>query len=112
MEITTTVEGSVCVVALRGKFDTASSAEAETELMGSLDAGAERLLLDFSDVAYIASSGLRVLLKLAQRLKAEGGQLRLCSVNENVSEVLRISGFDTILDVFADRRSALDDYPG
>lgn len=110
MEITTTVESGVCIAALNGKFDTASSVGAESTLMDLLDEGNNRMLLDFSDVAYIASSGLRVLLKLAQRLKTESGQLRLCSVNESVGEVLRISGFDKILDVRADRQQALEDY--
>lgn len=109
MDITTTEENGVCIASLNGKLDTASSVPAESELMALLDQGENRLVLDFTDVAYIASSGLRVLLKLAQRLKTEGGELRLCSVNETVGEVFRISGFDKILAVCASQQEALAD---
>jgi anti-anti-sigma factor len=82
---------------------------AESTLSGLVDEGARRMVLDFSDVPYIASSGLRVLLKLAQRLKTEGGVLRLCAVNDTVGEVFQISGFDKILDVRDARQQALDE---
>ena len=111
MEIATIEEQGVCIATLDGKFDTASSVGAESALMGLMDKGGKRMLLDFANVDYIASSGLRVLLKLAQRSKTEGGQLRVCSVNATVGEVLRISGFDKILDVRTDRRQALADFP-
>lgn len=112
MDITTNEENGVCVAELNGKFDTASSVSVEKTLMGLLDEGKTRLLLDFSDVAYIASSGLRVLLKLAQRLKTEGGQLQLCSVNETVGEVFRISGFDKILEVRESKQQAMESAAG
>lgn len=110
MEITTIEEDGVCIASLNGKLDTASSVPAESELMALLDQGKNRLLLDFSNVAYIASSGLRVLLKLAQRLKTEGGQLRLCEVNEIVGQVFAISGFEKILDVSGSREQALGEF--
>lgn len=109
MDITTVEENGVCIAALSGKFDTVNSVSAEKTLMALLDEGKTRVLLDFTDVAYIASSGLRVLLKLAQRLKIEGGQLQLCSANETVGEVFRISGFDKILDVRESKQQAMVD---
>lgn len=110
MNITTTEENGIWIASLNGKLDTASSVPAEAELMALLDEGKNRLVLDFSGIAYIASSGLRVLLKLAQRFKNEGGQLRLCAVNDTVGEVFRISGFDKILAVSDSREQALGEF--
>lgn len=82
-------------------------------------AGAQRLeeviepldgivLVDLSDVAFVASSGLRVLLKHAQRLKSGGGALRLCGANDMVNDVFRMSGFDSIIEIHGE----CEDVPG
>ena len=80
-------------------------------------AGAQRLekelaetdgsvLIDLGDVSFVASSGLRVLLKHAQRLQEGGGELKLCSPNSTVADVFAMSGFDSILSVYEDRAKA------
>ena len=51
-----------------------------------------------------------MLLKLAQRMKNDGGKLRLCSANDTVIDVFRISGFDKILDIHESRTQALEDF--
>lgn len=56
-----------------------------------------KVAVNLSGVAFVASSGLRVLLKHAQRLKSEGGELRVCGANRTVSDVFRMSGFDSII---------------
>jgi anti-sigma B factor antagonist len=55
------------------------------------------VVIDLSGVAFVASSGLRVLLKQAQRLKFEGGELRVCGADKTVTEVFKMSGFDKII---------------
>jgi anti-anti-sigma factor len=76
-------------------------------------AGAQRLeeviqpldgmvLVDLSAVAFVASSGLRVLLKHAQRLKNGAGALRLCGANDTVNDVFRMSGFDSIIEIYGE----------
>lgn len=81
-------------------------------------AGAQRLekelaategivLVDIGNVSFVASSGLRVLLKHAQRLQTGGGELRLCSPNDTVADVFEMSGFDSILSVYATREEAV-----
>lgn len=100
MDINATENDGIWIAVLDGKLDTASADGAEAKLMELVDGGANRLVLDFGAVDYIASSGLRTLLKLAQRMKNEGGMLHLCQLNDMVSEVFEISGFDRILYVF------------
>jgi anti-anti-sigma factor len=51
-----------------------------------------------------------VLLATAKKLSAEGGELRLCSLNETVQEVFDISGFGMLLNVFETRAGALGDF--
>jgi anti-anti-sigma factor len=94
---------------MSGNFDIASSAPFDEQLTTLMDAGATRILLDFSNVSFIASTGLRMLLKTAQRVKNEGGLLHLCCINETVQEVFAMTGFDTILSIFETKEQALVD---
>ncbi len=71
-----------------------------------------QVAINLTDTAFVASSGLRVLLKHAQRFSDEGGVLVVCGANPTVAEVFQISGFDTIIDSYAgieEARAALGD---
>ena len=107
MDITTRDEGDTTVVMLNGKLDTNTTPAAESEINALIDAGASKLLINFQQLSYISSSGLRLLLATAKRLKGNGGDLQVCSLNEMATEVFEISGFSTILKVFPDEQAAL-----
>ena len=98
---------SVTVVSFEGHLDTNTAPDAQTQLDGLIEGGKTNILVDFSDLDYISSAGLRVLLITAKRLGSSGGSLRLCSLNETVREVFDMSGFSTIFSVLGDRAEAL-----
>ena len=108
MEITTRDEGDTKVVMLNGKLDTNTTPAAESEINALLDGGASKLLINFEQLSYISSSGLRLLLATAKKLKASEGDLKVCSLNEMATEVFEVSGFSAILNVFANEQEALD----
>jgi anti-anti-sigma factor len=97
MNITVNVEGDVNLVSLEGNLDISASEQFDSELGSQIDGGARKIILDFSGVKFVASTGLRMILKAAQRMKAENGLLHICCVNETVMEVFQMTGFDTIL---------------
>ena len=99
MEIKIYQEQGIQLMSLVGDFDTASAAETEPEFFKQIGDGSGKFLVDFSEVPYIASSGLRILLKMARAIKVGGGAFYLCSLNSIVREVFEISGFDQILNV-------------
>ncbi len=107
MELTTQDSGGVTIVGFEGKLDTNTSPDAEVHLKKTLDDGAKKILVDFSRLDFVSSAGLRVLLSTAKRLESSGGALRICGLNETVSEIFEISGFDTILSVFGTNEDAL-----
>lgn len=109
MEIKTSEENGITTVELIGNLDTASAGPVEVDLMKLMEGNANQLLLDFTDVPFIASSGLRVLLKTGQAMQANGGKLHICCINDTVREVFEISGFDRIFSVFDSKQDALDD---
>ena len=100
----------MAVVRCAGTLDTNTSGEAHGYLNKLLDQGTSKLLVNFENVDFVSSAGLRILLATAKRLTGSGGDLRICGLNEAVNEVFEISGFSTILDVFSSQEEALQGF--
>ena len=107
MEITLNDSGDVKIVRFNGMIDTVTAAEAEAALMQLLSEGHSKILLNFEQLSYINSIGLRVILVVAKQLKRSEGTLRICSLNDPVQEVFDITGFSTILNVEESEEQAL-----
>ncbi|MBC3907373.1 MULTISPECIES: STAS domain-containing protein [Undibacterium] len=90
-----------------GRLDSNNSAAFEKEILSAIDAGEVHILIDFSDLTYISSAGLRVILLTAKKTKAATGKLVLCSLSDSINEVFLVSGFNTILDIQANKDAAL-----
>ncbi len=99
MEITSKDVDGISVVDLVGRLDTNTASEAEKSLAAIVEGGASKLLLNFDKLDFVSSAGLRIILATAKKLKASGGQLQLCALNEIVQEIFDISGFSTLLTV-------------
>jgi len=99
MEIKTLQNGSVDMVEIIGRIDATNSAELETRLIGLVDGGSNRILVDLSGLSYISSSGLRVFLLLAKKLDKKGS-VCLCHLQPQVEQIFTISGFNTIFRIF------------
>lgn len=89
----------ILILRPRGRLDSSSSPELERLLVEQLDAGCQRLVLDFSGLDYISSAGLRVVLLAGKKLRASRGNIVLVSLQEMVREVFDMSGFLALFDV-------------
>ncbi len=107
MTIATEKTASATIVLLQGQINSANAAGLETEILALVEGGVRALVLEFGALDYISSAGLRMVLVLAKRLKAEGGRLVLCGMQPHVREVFDISGFLSILNVESTRAEAL-----
>lgn len=88
---------SVLTVKVTDRLDTTTAPDLEREVLGNLD-GVEELILDFSELVYISSAGLRVLLIFMKRMN-EQGSMKVIGVNDEVNQVFQITGFDGILTI-------------
>ena len=102
--------GAILALNPEGQLNSGNAAAAEAEIMEHLARGTNQLLLDFSELDYISSAGLRVVLVAAKRLKQSAGQLVLCGLRPHIREVFDISGFLTILTVAETRQQALQQF--
>ena len=97
MTIEKILNGSELTIALTGRLDTANAPRLEAELKESLP-GVERLVLDFAQLDYLSSAGLRVLLG-AQKTMNRQGEMIVRSVNETIAEIFEVTGFVDILTI-------------
>jgi anti-anti-sigma factor len=92
-------EGNVVVLEVSGRLDSAGAAAFEEELLGRVAAGDRHIVVDCSDLRYINSAGLRVLLVAAKRLSADGGAIALAAASGQMRSVVEIVGFDSVFPV-------------
>ena len=97
MEIKTTRNDSELTVALSGRLDTLTSPDLEDKLDEELE-GVERLIFDLSELEYISSAGLRVLLGAYKMMEEYNGML-IRNVTEPVMDVFEVTGFSDVLDI-------------
>ena len=97
LNINKTVENNTAVVSLEGRLDTVTAPELEKALV-ELIPDLTELKLDFTNLDYISSAGLRVLLA-AQKAMNKQGSMTLTHVNEAVMEILEVTGFTDILTI-------------
>ena len=106
MQFSTRTSNDIHIVAITGSLDSTTSPEAQKSL-DAVVAGAKKVVLDFSELDYISSAGLRVLLGAAKHLRASGGTLGMFGLNQSVREVFEISGFSSILTIYQSEAEAL-----
>lgn len=99
MEIFEQVRDEKLILRPSGWLDSTNSVEFGQQLNARAESGVEHLVLDFSELEYISSAGLRTLLEAARIIKARNARLSLCSLNTQVREVFDISGFSTIFSI-------------
>ena len=107
MNVKTQEEKGYWVVKLEGRLDISNSSQFEQDCMNWIEQGQRKFILDLAALEYISSAGLRSILAATKKLKAQNGSLALCSLSGLVEEVVTVSGFDNILQVFADLDQAM-----
>ena len=86
------------VAVLSGEMDTAAAVEAETVLQPLFDSQGKDIVIDCTELEYIASSGLRILLNLLKKAKADGSRIVLKNVNDVIRDVFELTGFVSLFE--------------
>ncbi len=97
MTINKTANGTELLMAVSGRMDTSTAPQFESEIKNSLY-GVEKLVLDFENLEYVSSAGLRVILA-AQKIMNKQGEMIIKNVGEVIAEVFEITGFVDILTI-------------
>ncbi len=110
MEITQRVEGDITVFLPNGRIDTLAADELDQTLQAAMAGGNHKIVMDMSGVDYISSAGLRALAAVLVKCRDEGGDMKLAALNERVTRVFNIIGFDLLMSVHDTSEAAIADF--
>jgi len=110
LETTVTSYAQAEVIEVTGRVDSTNADDLRNVLQSRLDDGIHSLVVDLTNTDYMSSAGLRELVAGLKRAKQSGGDLRLCSANPRVTEVLQLAGLLSIFLLFPTRDAALESF--
>ena len=108
LEIFEEMQNDINIYRLHGQLDTNASREFEQRLLEAITSGIKNLVLNFTELHYISSAGIRVILNAINAIKRIGGRIMLCGLQDYVKEVFEISGVGVLLPIFATNDDALN----
>ena len=98
MELNTTIDGASATIALDGNLTVATTSKLEAAF-ADLPEDVTDITLDLADLNYVASAGLRVMVSQHKKAHQNGGSMRIANANEEVVEVLDVTGLIDILEI-------------
>jgi len=96
MTISKTKDGDTLVLALEGRLDTTTAPQLQEALIPEFDQE-KNIRLDFKNLAYVSSAGLRILLLGEKTAKGKGGKMSLVNVSAEILEIFEMTGFSDVL---------------
>lgn len=106
MEIKEERTDDMAVLIPIARVDSATAKAFEAKVMAVVNSGAPRILIDFAEMDYISSAGLRVVLVGAKMTRAPR-RFALCGMKPHIREIFDVSGFAKILQIHPDRAAAV-----
>ena len=97
----------VTIVGVDGELTVTNRSELKERVLGRLDDGDRRFVIDFAKTGYIDSSGLGVLVSLSKRIREHSGRLRLAGLNEDLKTLFELTKLDTLFQITDTRAAAL-----
>lgn len=67
-----------------------------------------KLVIDFSNVKFLSSAVLGLLIRISKKIYESDGQLKLCCIERNISKIFKITRLDKVFDIFEDQPEAID----
>lgn len=100
----------ITIVEVGGELIVGNRQELKDTVLGRLDGGDRRFLIDFSSSSYIDSSGLGVLVSLSKKIREAGGALRLAGLNEDLRTLFELTKLDTLFQIADTRARAIGEF--
>lgn len=107
MKVNWKKKGTVLLIELVGRVDTTTAREFETQLFKTIANGETHLVFDFSQVEYITTNGLRLLLCAFKEVTAVNGRMVFHSLNDRVRRIFEIGGLTMVFRIYETREDAV-----
>ncbi len=108
MEIIQEIQDGIKIFHLKGHLDSRTAQELEDELFRAISGGSNKIIVDFENIDYISSAGIRVVFRAHSTLLREDGQFTLCSMQKHIRETFKKIGIDHLVQNFDNMDQALE----
>lgn len=102
--------GDVTLIEVEGQLIVGNRQELKQQVLEQLEDGDRKFVIDFAETGYIDSSGLGVLVSLSKKIREQGGELRLSSLNEDLRTLFELTKLDTLFRIADDKEQALEGF--
>lgn len=108
LQITTRTDDDGVVLVLNGEIDMAAEEQFHRVVQDTLESAPhQRIVLDCTELRFVDSSGLRVLIQSHRSARERGAMLFIASVTDRLAQILRVTGIDTRITIFPTVEAAL-----
>ncbi|MEB3278138.1 MAG: STAS domain-containing protein [Lyngbya sp.] len=97
------MSSDIRVLQPQGILDGTKASHFRQEISNLVDQGAEIILIDFEGVTFMDSSGLGALVLALKTVRAAGGKLMVCSINEQIKILFELTSMDKVFEIFQNR---------
>lgn len=110
MKIREEKSNDVVICILEGEININNSPELRKAFEAIIKRNDKKVLVDFSAVSYIDSSGLATLIEMLQRLKKIGGSMRFSNMDQKIKNIFEVTKLHKLFEIFDTRELALKDF--
>jgi anti-sigma B factor antagonist len=107
VEIIEEVQNDINIYRLIGRLDSNTSRMLEEKVFQAISDGSKKIVVDFENLDYISSAGLRLVLKANKALLREDGRVVLCSIQNYIREIFKTTGIDNFVPILDTMDQAL-----
>jgi anti-sigma B factor antagonist len=103
-------QGQVTLVEVEGQLIVGNRQELKQQVLEQLENGDRKFVIDFAKTGYIDSSGLGVLVSLSKKIREQGGELRLSSLNDDLRTLFELTKLDTLFRIADTKEQAMEGF--
>ena len=110
MKVETLSQGNSLILLTEGRVDGTNAVDFQNQLENAIKGNDQPVVLDFENLSYISSAGLRAILVVAKSLQRQNVNFAVCSLIDPVKEVFVFSGFDRIIPIHDSQDAAIGSF--
>lgn len=99
MKVTIQTKNDIVYITIQGSIDSNTAGELQSRILEEL-ASRNQVIMDLTEVDFLSSAGLRILLMLYRQLNAHGGKVLLVNVSEEICDIMSMTGFINFFELY------------
>lgn len=107
MNVIEEIKNDVVILKLEGRLDATTCAQVESKVNQITESGKNKLIFNLQKMDYLSSAGMRVLLSVTKKIKSLNGKFIVCCLTDDVLEIIKMAGFNQILNIVPEEDIAL-----